>query len=368
MTGFDNEGHTTNSMSTAHDSDIRSGPDRYVSEPGISGRLGEYLQAYRNPVIVTGRRSSAAYLRHTGLARFPAPVWYYDGSATLRNAEELATQAADAGAIVGIGGGKLSDTVKNIADILAVPCVMVPTLAATCAAYSALSVNYDEQHRYVDAPMHAHNSDLVLVDAELVATGPIEYLIGGIGDTLAKWYESAPVFARSASLGAFDRLAQGSAGLIRDILLEDSVPALASFRDGRIDEHALRVVDTIIGLGGTVGGFGGVRARASGAHAMHDALTLLPESTAIVHGAKVAYGIIVQLLAEGQEEEARRLLPFYGSVGLPRSFADMRLEASPENFRTVARFAAGPRSSFSRALPDITASQIQQAMIQAENL
>ncbi|MFT8987033.1 MAG: iron-containing alcohol dehydrogenase family protein [Bifidobacterium psychraerophilum] len=355
-------------MSTIHDSDIRSGPDRYVSERGVAGRLGEYLQAYRNPVIVTGRRSSAAYLRHTKLRRFPAPALYYDGSATLRNAEELAAQAADAGAIVGIGGGKLSDTVKNIADILGVPCVIVPTLAATCAAYSALSVNYDEQHRYVNAPMHTHNSDLVIVDAGLVATGPIEYLIGGIGDTLAKWYESAPVFERTGSLGAFDRLAQGSAGLIRSILLEDSVPALASFRAGHVDEHALRVVDAIIGLGGTVGGFGGVRARASGAHAMHDALTLLPESTAIVHGAKVAYGIIVQLLAEGQEEEARRLLPFYKSVGLPRSFADMRLDASTENFRIVARFAAGPHSSFSRALPDVTTPLIEQAMTRAENL
>jgi uncharacterized oxidoreductase len=355
-------------MSAIQDSDVRSGPDRYVSDVGAAKNIVEYLQVYNNPIIVTGVHSSAAYLRYVQLSRLPAPALYYDGSATLRNAEELAQQASGADVIVGIGGGKLSDTVKNIAGILGVPCVMVPTLAATCAAYSALSVNYDEQHRYLNAPLHAHNSDLVIADAGLVATGPIEYLIGGIGDTLAKWYESAPIFARATSLRAFDRLAQRSAGLIRDILLEESVPALASLRAGRIDEHALTVVDTIIGLGGTVGGFGGVRARASGAHAMHDALTLLPESTAIVHGAKVAYGIIVQLLAEGQEAEARRLLPFYKSVGLPRSFSDMRLEASPENFRTVARFAAGPQASFSHAVPDISTSQIVKAMTRAENL
>lgn len=36
-----------------------------------------------------------------------------------------------------------------------------------------------------------------------------------------------------------------------------------------------------------------------------------------MHGEKVAYGVLVQLVAEGKEDEARNLLPFYNKIGLP---------------------------------------------------
>ena len=358
-------------MSThVQDSDVRSGPDRYVSEIGAAARLGDYLQDYRKPVIITGRKSFAAFAGYTAGAAPDLPVLRYDGSATIRNAHEVADRVAELGAdaIVAIGAGKLADTAKNVAEFTGADLIMVPTMAATCAAYSALSVNYDDKHRYVSAPLHPRNSNLVMVDAALVGKAPREFLIGGIGDTLAKWYESVPVFARAGELSAFDRLAQQSARLIRDVLLAEGEVALASYDSGNIDGHLRLVVDVIIGLGGTVGGFGGVRARASGAHAMHDALTLLPGSTRVVHGSKVAYGIIVQLIAEGKEDEARSLLPFYRAVGLPYSFATMGLEPNEGDWRTVAEFAAGPKSAFCLAVPGITADAIIAAMREAERL
>ena len=71
-----------------------------------------------------------------------------------------------------------------------------------------------------------------------IRSGPIDYFVGGIGDTLAKWYESAPVFARADKLSAFDRLSQRSAALIRDVLIEESEPALRSLQTGVVDEPA----------------------------------------------------------------------------------------------------------------------------------
>lgn len=362
---------------TVRDTDVRSGPDRYVSELGVARKLDWYLEEYARPVIITGVKSARAYLDHVGRAGegdagFHAPVLRYDGTATERNADELAAKARAlrADVVVGIGGGKLADTTKNVAERLGSHLVLVPTLAATCAGYSALSVNYDDRHRYTSAPMHRHNSDLVLVDAELVATGPREYLVGGIGDTLAKWYESVPVFARVAAsrpLSTFEMLAQRSAALIRDVLFAHAEPALDALDRGIIDEHLRQVVDAIIGLGGTVGGFGGVNARSSGAHCIHDSLTRLPESAQVVHGSKVAYGIIVQLIAEGKEDEARDLLPFYRAVGLPWSFARMGLRPSDAAFREVGEFAKG-MGDFDRAVPGITADGIVDAMRRAEAL
>lgn len=349
-----------------HDCDIRSGPDRYVNIEGEARKLDEYLQQYRNPAIITGERSWQAYTTYAGTPEPRYPVFHYDGSATLRNARQLAKQIEGADAVVAIGAGKLSDTVKNVAELLHCSIVMVPTMAATCAAYSALSVNYDEEHRYMSAPMHASNSDILIVDPKLIATSPLEYFIGGIGDTLAKWYESAPTFARCGQLNAFDRLARQSASIIRSIIIDESKEAVSSLQTGSINEHVNNVIDVIIGLGGTVGGFGGVRARASGAHAIHDALTLLPESSPVVHGAKVAYGIIVQLLVEDKTAEAAELLPFYESIGLPHSFSGMGMKPSSEKWRIVAEAAADPSTSFHRAVPDITSQRILNAMRQAE--
>ncbi len=51
-------------------------------------------------------------------------------------------------------------------------------------------------------------------------------MVGGIGDTIAKWYECAPVLERANDLTAFDQLAYQSARLIHDILLEHSEDAL----------------------------------------------------------------------------------------------------------------------------------------------
>ena len=119
---------------------------------------------------------------------------------------------------------------------------------------------------------------------------------------------------------------------------------------------------TIIGLAGTVGGLGCERARVSGAHALHNGLTQVPGSAATMHGDKVAYGVLVQLVAEGKEAEARQLLAYYDSVGLPHSWKQMNLEFTDENLQTVAEYTAQPDSTFLAAVPDATPQMIVDAM------
>lgn len=81
-----------------------------------------------------------------------------------------------------------------------------------------------------------------------------------------------------------------------------------------------------------------------------------------MHGEKVAYGVMVQLVTEGKEDEARKLLPFYDRIGLPHSFAQMNLPFTDENLHTVADFAAADGSPFHAAVPGVTAGQIIDAM------
>ncbi|MBA5760653.1 oxidoreductase, partial [Escherichia coli] len=61
-----------------------------------------------------------------------------------------------------------------------------------------------------------------------------------------------------------------------------------------------------------------------------DALTMVPETHHLLHGNKVAYGILVQLVIENRWDEIERLLPFYSELGLPMSLYDMGLATLAE--------------------------------------
>ena len=54
-------------------------------------------------------------------------------------------------------------------------------------------------------------------------------------------------------------------------------------------------------------------------------MTIAPESHDALHGNKVAYGILVQLLLEQRESEVARLLKFYHKLGLPTSLRDLHI-------------------------------------------
>ncbi|EFA23885.1 iron-containing alcohol dehydrogenase family protein [Bifidobacterium gallicum] len=360
--------------SNVKESDVRSGPDRYVSEAGAAKHVPDYLSDYERPLILTGVKSADAFLKYNETDDFFAPALRYDGSASVENAKELVEQAKayNPDVIVAIGAGKLSDTAKNVAEMMNLPLVIVATLCSSCAAYSACSVNYDAQHRYLGSPMHKSNSMLLLVDPALIAEAPAESMVGGIGDTIAKFYEADPVFEikkAKEGLTAFDRLSATGSALLRDTLIEVSEPALADMRAGNTKSANVKMlIDTNLGLAGIVGGFGGAAARQSGAHAIHNGLTQLPGSAASMHGEKVAYGVLIQLLVEGKVDEVKRLLPFYDAVGLPHTMEQMGLEYTPDNAAVVAAHATRPESAFYNAVPDLTAERIEQAMANLETI
>ena len=108
-----------------------------------------------------------------------------------KRVEELysAYKNSDVSFVMGVGGGKAIDTSKCLADMLGVRVVTVPTIASTCAASSALSVVYNENHAfegfwYLKSPAYH-----IFIDTSIISEAPDKYFRAGIGDTLAKYYE-----------------------------------------------------------------------------------------------------------------------------------------------------------------------------------
>lgn len=352
------------------DQEIRPGTNRYISAAGATSNLPELLSHFRHPIILTGEKSFAVFQEKTQ-APLDLPLFRYDGSASDADAARIAEDAGQTDMIVAIGGGRLLDTAKLVAEIFDCDYITVPTLASNCAPYTPIGAIYHQVgHSFDRVAYFARAPYATVVDWNIIVTTPQDYLIAGIGDTLAKWYEMEGITRpRRETLTAFSQLGFSAAGTIRKILQTSAVQAVADLQAGQVTADLAAIADTIIGIAGTVGGFAGADGRMAGAHAVHNGLSYIDETHAILHGSKVAYGILVQLAYTGDDEEIQALLPFYQRVGLPVNLAGLNVISDIARKKAqVAEFAASDKESFKLIDPEITAAKVVAAMDRVEQL
>ncbi|WP_227456783.1 oxidoreductase, partial [Salmonella enterica] len=167
---------------------------------------------------------------------------------------------------------------------------------------------------------------LVLVEPRIILQAPDDYLLAGIGDTLAKWYEAVVLAPQPETLPLTVRLGINSACAIRDLLLDSSEQALADKQQRRLTQAFCDVVDAIIAGGGMVGGLGERYTRVAAAHAVHNGLTVLPQTEKFLHGTKVAYGILVQSALLGQDDVLAQLITAYRRFHLPARLSELDVD------------------------------------------
>lgn len=280
--------------------------------------------------------------------------------AALRQA--VTTHQADL--IIGVGGGKALDAAKLLAHQCKLPVVTVPTSAATCAAWTALSNVYSDQGAFLYDVSLDRCPDLLILDYTLIQTAPQRTLVAGIGDALAKWYEASVSSGHSEATLIIAAVQQ--ARVLRDILFQKSAAALKE--PGSADWQ--EVVDATVLLAGVIGGLGGAQCRTVAAHAVHNGLTHLPIHSSI-HGEKVAYGILVQLRLEellqgnGLAATARhQLLKFYTEIGLPQKLNDLGLSnITLQELQRAAEIAVAPNSDIHRLPFKVVPDQLMAAMV-----
>ncbi|MEN9206307.1 MAG: iron-containing alcohol dehydrogenase family protein [Thermostichales cyanobacterium DRC_bins_46] len=272
--------------------------------------------------------------------------------------------AAACTGILGVGGGKALDTAKLVGEQGRIPVVTIPTSAATCAGWTALSNVYGTDGAFAyDVPL-SRAPQALIVDYAWIATAPARTLRAGIGDALAKWYEAS--VSSGAAQDALVISAVQQARVLRDLLFQTSAQALG---DPGGDAW-VQVVDACVCLAGVIGGLGGARCRTVAAHAVHNGLTHLPGSRLSLHGEKVAVGILVQLrleeLVQGSQLAAaarRELLRFYGEIGLPTRLEELfQRSLMPEEIQRAAQIACLPSSDIHHLPFPVTPELVATAM------
>ncbi len=347
-------------------------PGQVVQGNGIISQARESISRLgKRPLVVGGNKTCSLIYPHLELIfeefKLTATTASYapDCSESSLETLTLATLEHKADFIIGVGGGKALDTAKLLAHQHKLPIVTIPTSAATCAAWTALSNIYSNQGAFqYDVPL-LRCPDLLILDYAIIKTAPKRTLVAGIGDAIAKWYEASVSSGNSRATLTIAAVQQ--ARVLRDILLQKSASALENLGG----EDWQEVINACVLLAGVIGGLGGANCRTVAAHAVHNGLTHIPAAHGALHGEKVAYGILVQLrleeIIQGNQLAAtsrQQLLKFYGEIGLPKTLEDLGLsQVTLEELRQAAEVTCHSNSDIHRLPFTVSPEQLLSAMV-----
>lgn len=295
----------------------------------------------------------------------------FGGECTRAEIARLAAlvRAAGAGTVIGAGGGKVLDTARGVAAEIGCPVVCCPTTAASDAPCSALSIIYSPEGVFEACVIYRRNPELVLVDSSVIARAPLRSFIAGMGDALATRFEaeaSRHAF-RANQVGGLSTLAAAAlADLCYQTLLTEGRTAVCALQRGALTPAVERIIEAntlLSGLGFESGGL-------ALAHAIHDGLTVLPETHDRMHGEKVAFGTLVQLVLEGRSSAClEEVIGFSLDVGLPVTLgglgvSDLTRDAAHE---VALRALAEGETSHNVAFP-LDPEQVMEALWAADAL
>lgn len=323
------------------------GPGKYVQGKGELANVAEYAVNFGKKafVLVSGngaKRVGPTFDESFGKTDATYEFVTFNGECCDTEINRLVALVKDGGfdVIIGVGGGKIFDTAKAVAFEAGLAVIICPTIAATDAPCSALSVIYTDDgvfDRYLFLPA---NPNVVLVDSDIVAKAPARLLVSGMGDALATYFEAQACYDTNATSCAGGSCTIAAIKLARacyDTLLEEGVKAKLACEENVCTEAVEKIIEAntlLSGIGFESGGL-------AGAHAIHNGLTCVKECHHLYHGEKVAFGTLTQLVLENADTDLlEEVIFFCQEVGLPTTFEEMGIEELTDEVKAELMQAA----------------------------
>ncbi len=347
-------------------------PSRYIQGPGVLEELPALLaeRNVRRPMLLWGKRTRAAVaelvLPPLEQAGIQPGEYILTGQCSREECQRVADAMAAAGAdaIVALGGGKALDLSKGVAHKMGVPCVVAPTILSNDAPPTACTVWYHEDGSFSDTEGWPSNPDIVLVDTQVCVKAPLRMFLAGIADSLATFLEAEPSYlahmpTRLKYLPTMT--ARMMARLCYDVIRADAEAAVLAAKSGVVTPAYERVAEASILLSGV----GWESCGTAAAHVLGTRLADFPQLHGTMHGEKVSFGIVTQLLLDPDTDmaQAAELVDFMLGLGLPVSMEDIGLDQVPEaDLMAWCRRQCVPGSRLDAIAPDITAEELMRAI------
>jgi glycerol dehydrogenase len=314
-------------------------PSRYVQGVDATLELGQELLFLNisGPILIVSTRHSVSILEEKWKQAFkqsnhPYFIYLFQGECSEYEISQIVQEGREKGvvAIIGAGGGKVMDAAKAAAHDLNIHVIICPTIASSDAPCSALSVIYTNEGVVSNIRFYPKNPCLVLVDSDTIAKAAPRFLSAGMGDALSTYFEAKTcVEGKKINLrgGGPTHTSFFLAKLCYETLLEDGAMALAAVKAQSVTPSLERIIEANTLLSG----LGFESCGLAAAHSIHNGLTTISQTHSYLHGEKVAFGTLTQLVLEGKQSSLiEEVLGFLQSVNLPMTLKQIGIE-NPNN-------------------------------------
>ncbi|MBN2705880.1 MAG: glycerol dehydrogenase [Deltaproteobacteria bacterium] len=347
-------------------------PGKYIQGRNALAELPSLVTRFGGRGLILASPSAHKTIlfdRNMEAAKTVLPVERFNGECCEKELSRLATilQEQQVDVLVGMGGGKAIDTAKIAADRANLPVLVVPTIASTDAPCSGCAVLYSEHGVFECVCYQKSNPAAVLVDMDIIAHAPVRFLVAGMGDALATWFEAKSCDNTQSpnECGGLSTLTGlNLARLCYDTLLNYGELAKIAAERQIITPALEHIVEANILLSGIGFESGGL----ASAHSLHNGFTALKETHAYYHGEKVAFGVLAGLqLTDASPKDTIAVFSFCEAVGLPTSLADIGLQSCDrDRLMAVAEKACAPDEGIHHEAGKMTPEKVLQAILAAD--
>lgn len=268
--------------------------------------------------------------------------------------------------VVAVGGGSAVDAAKATAYYMGKRIVIIPTVAATDAPCTGLSVIYNDDGSFNKYLFYPQNPDAVLVDSGVIAKAPVKFLIAGMGDALGTYFEGrASLRTESPSLesGGITRAGMAIAKACYDTLRKYGKAAIAACENNVVTPALDAIIEATVYLSGV----GADNVNCAAPHSFYNGVTSLGGHEAY-HGNCVAFGTLIQLTLEcADKAEFEDIQNFCLEVGLPITLAELG-DFTDEDLHTIAKNACVKGETIHNLAGDVTPDELYAAIIATDAL
>ncbi|WP_454877971.1 iron-containing alcohol dehydrogenase [Serratia inhibens] len=349
-------------------------PARVIRGSGALEEIGTLCAGYGSrAMLIGGVRGLAVTEARIGNCLRAAAVELvgceqYGGECSETQIARLAAVAHSAAAQVLIvaGGGKAIDTGKAVGAACGLPVITVPTIAATCAAVTPLTIRYHDDGHFRDMLHLSHAPAAAVIDSQLLAAAPARWLAAGLGDTLAKWYEYRAIGHPPAPNG-MALAAQANSRICYQLIEEYGAAACQAAERCQTDAALEQVLDAIFLFAGLTSVMGS-GAHAAAAHALFEGFTVCDKTRNFGHGLLVGYGNLCLLaLEQRSDEELLAALRLAQACRIPLHLADIADDLDNQAINAIMAAAVEAPDMANMPQP-VSVTQLAQAMQRVHEL
>lgn len=316
------------------------GAGTYTQGVDILGGVGERLALLGKRVFVVGSPTAMekAFDKIEGGLRENGLDWYhyeFKGECSYAHTDRIINEHVKKykpDVVLGIGGGKVMDMAKIVANFSHLRVVNVPTVAGTCACYAPLSVMYFDDGTSDHGEKHPCEVEAVFCDLDVIAKSPARYTSSGIVDGYSKYPEG---FIVEHELNIDNTTVEvhssrAIAEVVRDEFYKGAVQAVNDARQNLVTKDLNDQIFNAMVNVGVISGYrsGRVSCPWDLGHCIYDSVRCVyPEAKPYLHGEIVGVGALMQMhMCHFSDDEIDRVKGIYNELGQPTTLHEVGVD------------------------------------------